>query len=441
MVRMSGGTKVFVGLSWVVLCGLLVIAAAQPSHAEEKSENERLSEVEEKIDALTDEMGRLESIFAVPEEVALESFSGLGPAASKVYKRDSGLSLGGYGEIRLRSFHNQETDDQNDVFDALRVVLYVGYKFNDNWVFNSELEFEHAGTGGSGSVSTEFATIDYLHRDEFNVRAGLLLVPMGFINEIHEPNFFFGAERPEVERLIIPSTWRENGAGIFGRVADRIDYRFYVINGFDGAGFDADGLRGGRQKGSKALSDDFAFVGRVDVEVADGLLLGGSVYVGQSGQEQRIGETTSSPGELLPDLMTRIYEVHAQYKGNGLSLRALWTEAFIDEAGEHNRILKSGLANRMQGWYVEAGYDILPLFYESRATLEPFFRFEQYDTQHKRPTGVVRDKSTDVDLYVAGLQFKPIPQVVFKVDYRHFDQRSREGHRADEVQALVGYAF
>ena len=93
----------------------------------------------------------------------------------------------------------------------------------------------------------------------------------------------------------------------------------------------------------------------------------------------------------------------------------------------------------MQAWYVEAAYDILPLFRDSQATLEPYFRFEQWDTQHKTPDGITRDGSQDVDLYVAGVQFKPIPQVVFKVDYRHFDQR--DGHRANEVQALVGYVF
>jgi len=152
--EMSRATKLFVAVNWIVLSGLLVLAAAQPVHAHEDEEHEtqdeRLETVEEKIEAITDEMGRLESVFAVPEDQALESFSGLGPAASKVYKRDSGLSIGGYGEVRLRSFHNQDDDNENDIFDALRAVLYVGYKFDDKWVFNSELEFEHAGTGAGG---------------------------------------------------------------------------------------------------------------------------------------------------------------------------------------------------------------------------------------------------------------------------------------------------
>lgn len=440
----AGAMKFLVGSAAAVLVVLLVLAGSvTESAAEETNEADsaRLAEVEEKVEALADEVGRLESVFAVPEDLALESFSGLGPAASKVYKRDKGLSIGGYGEVRLRSFVNQHDDDKNDVFDALRAVLYVGYKFNENWVVNSELEFEHGG-GGGGSVSTEFLTVDYLWRDEVNVRAGLLLVPMGFVNEIHEPTFFFGAERPEIERTILPSTWRENGAGIFGTVADRIDYRFYVINGFDASGFSDGGFRGGRQKGSEALSDDFAFVGRIDVDLVDGLLVGGSVYTGQSGQEQTI---TRTAGDFdLPDAHTTIYELHAQYKGYGASLRALWTQAFVNEAGRLSRALgkspQNAVANEMRGWYVEAGYDILPLFSDSKATLEPYFRYETYDTQQEvSGSGFSKDRSKDIDLYVAGLQFKPIPQVVFKVDYRHFDPR--QGRRADEIQALVGYVF
>jgi hypothetical protein len=279
-----------------------------------------------------------------------------------------------------------------------------------------------------------------------NVRVGLVLVPMGYINEIHEPTFYFGAERPEVERLILPSTWRENGVGIFGRIADRIDYRAYVINGFEGSDFTSGGLRGGRQKGSRALANDFAFVARVDVDVVPGLQVGGSVYTGQSGQEEDVEDPNDDTNTLgVPDARTTIYELHAQYKGYGASLRALWTEAFIDEAGRLSRVLGKGttsaIANHMRGFYVEAAYDILPIFQEeTRMTLEPYFRYERYDTQRDVSNLVFSpDKSKDIDLYVAGLQFKPIPQVVFKLDFRHFDPA--EGDRADEVQALVGYVF
>ena len=419
--------------------------AAPAAAPDPGADTARIEDLEEKVDILAEEVGRLESIFAVPEELALVSYHGLGPAASKVYKKEGGLSIGGYGENRIRTFHNTDDDDRDNIYDQLRAVLYVGYKFNESWVLNSEIEYEHGGE----EVGVEFLTIDYLWRDELNFRAGNLLVPMGFINEIHEPNFFFGAERPEVERMILPSTWHENGAGVWGTLANRIEYRAYVINGFDGQNFTSSGLRGGKQGGAEALANDFAFVGRVDVDVATGLSIGGSVYTGQSGQEQ--SSDASGPDRDVPDAQTTIYELHAQYKGYGASLRALWTEAFIDEAGRLSRVLAadptSAIAQQMRGWYLEAGYDILPLFLESsRASIEPFFRFERYDTQRDvADLGFDRDRTKDVNLYVAGIQVKPIPQLVFKLDYRHFDlaRTSSSGarERADEVQGLVGYVF
>jgi len=409
------------------------------------ADSARIEDLEEKVDILAEEVGRLESIFAVPEELALVSYHGLGPAASKVCKKEGGLSIGGYGENRIRTFHNTDDDDRDNVYDQLRAVLYVGYKFNESWVLNSEIEYEHGGE----EVGVEFLTIDYLWRNELNFRAGNLLVPMGFINEIHEPNFFFGAERPEVERLILPSTWHENGAGVWGTLANRIEYRAYVINGFDGQSFTSSGLRGGKQGGAEAIANDFAFVGRVDVDLVTGLSIGGSVYTGQSGQEQ--SSDASGSDRDVPDAQTTIYELHAQYKGYGASLRALWTEAFIDEAGRLSRVLAaaptSAIAQQMRGWYLEAGYDILPLFTESsRASIEPFFRFERYDTQREvSDLGFDRDRTKDVDLYVVGIQVKPIPQIVFKLDYRHFElaRTSSSGarERADEVQGLVGYVF
>ena len=402
----------------------------------------RIGELEEKVEVLTEEVGRLESIFAVPEELALVSYHGLGPAASKVYKKDGGLSIGGYGENRIRTFHNTGDDDRNNNYDQLRAVLYVGYKFDDRWVLNSEIEYEHGGE----EVGVEFLTVDYLWRDEVNFRAGNLLVPMGFVNEIHEPNFFFGAERPEVERTILPSTWHENGAGIWGRLADRIEYRAYVINGFDAQGYTPAGLRGGRQRGAEAIANDFAFVGRVDVDILTGLSVGGSVYTGQSGQEQ----TNDLTDRDVPDAHTTVYELHAEYKAYGASLRALWTEAFIDEAGRLSRVLAAdpteSIAQRMRGWYLEAGYDLMPFIRgSSRMSLEPFFRFERYDTQRDvSDLGFARDRTKDIHLYVAGIQFKPIPQIVFKLDFRHFElARTSAGSRgrAQEVQGLVGYVF
>ncbi len=169
---------------------------------------------------------------------------------------------------------------------------------------------------------------------------------MGFINEVHEPPFYFGAARPEVDRRILPTTWRENGVGIYGRVglgaAGDLDYRFYGVNGFDATGFDAEGLREGRQNGSEALADNFAFVGRIDYDMsafAPGLLFGGSVYAGKSGQNQTVTrDVNSTPTDFkVPDSFVHIYELHAQYKARGLSLRGVFAQAFVADAGQLSR--------------------------------------------------------------------------------------------------------
>ena len=419
------------------LCGPVALAAEPDEAVRTKTAIEAL---EEKIEVLAEEIADLRSEQAVPDEADPNaSFSGLGPAASKVYRRDRGLSIGGYGDIRFRHFLKDAGSSQ-DIFDALRFVLYTGYKFNDWLVLNSEVEFEHGSTSGKGSASVEFLTVDFLLEEEFNIRAGLLLLPMGFLNEVHEPPFYYGAERPEVERQILPSTWRENGVGIFGSIdlgaAGDVGYRMYAVNGFDATGFSSSGLRGGRQKGSKALAEHWAFVGRLDYDmsaVVPGLTFGGSVYAGKSGQNQMD----------IPDTFVSIYELHAQYQGHGLKVRGLFAQAFVDDAGRLSTALGAGatdsVAKEMIGGYAEIGYDVLPLVFESEMSLEPFFRYEHLDTQHEVASGFTKDLVRDYDLLVVGLSFKPIPQVVIKMDYRDF--RAKRGSIADEFQASIGFVF
>ncbi|MDH4017304.1 MAG: hypothetical protein OEV20_08195 [Actinomycetota bacterium] len=421
--------------------------------AGEQSDAERIDELEAKVDVLASELAKAVADETVPEE-KLESQWGFGPAASKIYRKDQGLSIGGYGEYRVRTFVGDGSEGKTTEADALRAVLYVGYKFNDKWLVNSELELEHGSTSEDGSFSVEFATVDWQALDNHGLRAGLVLLPMGFVNEIHEPTFFFGAERPEVERKIIPSTWREVGGGVFGQLADgRVSYRMYGVNGLDATGFSDEGLRGGRQNGSKALADHWAFVGRTDVDVVDGLSVGGSVYVGKSGQDQTFdydGEEGLAPAVPVPDALTTIYELHAEYKAHGLSIRGLFTQAFIDDVSELNAALGnvvtnpeddgSRIAERLLGGYAEIAYDVLPLVWKgTKASLEPYFRYERLDTQNQMASGDVANENLVQDIYTVGIQIKPIPNVVFKTDYRNFKPKS--GEKADQVQFHMGYVF
>jgi len=396
------------------------------------------AELERRIDLLAAELEKLR--LGEAAVAAGASAHGLGPAASKVYQKARGVSIGGYGELLYQGFDGRRDDGaragRTDQLDVLRAVVYVGYKFDDKWLFNSEIEWEHAATDKSGEVSVEFAYIDRLIRPEINARAGLLLVPMGFLNELHEPTVFLGARRTAVETQILPTTWRENGLGLFGELGP-VAYRSYLVNGLDASGFGAAGLRGGRQKGSQAKAEDLAWVTRADWNLQPGLTAGASFYWGDSGQG-REGVT----GERL-GVETRILEGHVEWKWRGLQLRALVAEAELDDVAELNRSLdlagRAGVGERLSGGYLEAGFDLLSLGATSRQELVPYLRIEQLDTQARVPDGYQSHPANDQKIRTYGVAWKPLPQIVFKADYQ--DVSNRAGTGVDQFNLLLGFVY
>jgi hypothetical protein len=441
----NGGLRcaaaILAALAMLAPCSL----AAEAPSTRELAQADEIEELKRQLEVVVDEVARLRTEMGVPEEPDLESVYGLGPAASKIYGLGRGLSLGGYAEGVYRNRSGDAPGNGDDLADFTRAVLYAGYKFTDEIVFNMEIEFEHASTSEEGSVSVEFATLDYLHRPELNFRAGLVLLPMGFLNEVHEPPFFYGTQRPEAERRIIPTTWRENGVGIFGTlVQERLQYRMYVVNGFDATGFSSSGVRSGRQKGSEAKANDLAFVGRLDFDPVPGIRLGGSYYQGQSGQDQRFEQPVSGLTVKLPDVKTRIWEVHADFERGPLHLRGLYAQAHLSDAGQLSRDLELAsdrpVASRMFGGYGEIAYDVMQLFAPgSERELTPFFRFEYVDTQADVPSGFTRDRRQPRRMYIPGIQYKPIPNVVLKLDYRNIETWG--GDTADEISAGFGLVF
>lgn len=428
-----------------VLASLLgaPLARAQEATDRDRARDDEIAELKRQLGVVVNELETLRTQVAAPEIPAeLESQYGLGPAASKVYKSARGVSLGGYAEAVYRKRDLDE--DGNDEADFTRVVAYLGYKYNDWILFNTEIEFEHGSTEEEGSVSVEFATLDFLLTPEFNVRTGLMLIPMGIVNEVHEPPFYYSTTRPLAERVILPSTWRENGVGVFGSLWERLSYRVYVVNGFEAEGFNSSGLRGGRQNGSEALANDLAVVGRVDFDPFDGMRLGASYYVGNSSQDQDIEIGGDDFG--LPNARTTIWEVHGEYRWQALTARALWTQAHVADAGTLSELFTLAdvdlpvVSRRMIGGYGEIAYDVIPLFFPgSEMSLEPFFRFEYVDTQNDVPSGFLADRLYKQRVYVPGIQFKPISNVVLKLDYRNVDDFAHEG--GDELNLGFGLVF
>jgi len=416
--------------------------------------DDRIAELERKLDLVTDELARVRDQVAVPEEPELKSQYGLGPAASKIYGVERGLSIGGYGEFFYTNFLNSHegssatSDRQLDRADNLRLVMYMGYKFTDKIVFNSEIEFEHARAGsstasaGSGTVSVEFAALDFFHNDYVNGRAGLLLLPMGFYNEVHEPPFFNGVQRAETERRIIPSTWREMGAGVFGKLHETVEYRAYLTTGFNVLGFSDAGVRGGRQYGNRALAENLAVVGRLDWTPLPGLMVGGSAYRGGSGQDQTLGGVG---GVDVPDSTLTLWELHAQYEYEQFFARALFAHSQLSNARDLNDILgrpiDKPIADRQLGGYVELAYDIWPTLTDGfEKSLSPFIRVEYVDTQNKVPDGYIANEKNTYWLFTPGITFKPHPNVALKLEYRNF-QTVGDVDRPDEISLGMGFAF
>ncbi len=405
-----------------------------PEEIPTKSPHSEVKTLERKTDILSQEVEKLRTNLAIPEEAQYKSAYGMGPAASKVYAVGKGLSIGGYGEGNYQA-NVSDKGAAKDNADMERMVLYVGYKFTDKILFNSEIEFEHASSGeGSelkGEVGVEFASLDFFIDPIANARAGLVLMPMGLVNRIHEPLFYFGNHRPEVEQRIIPSTWREMGAGFFGSITPNLTYTAYVVNGLDALGFSSDGIAEGRGGGSNAKADNFGYTARVDYDptFVNGLTVGASGYVGKSGQKQ-----------LNADVLTQLYEAHVQWKYRGLEFRALGSLGFIDDAGIVSAAVGQTIGSQNYGYYSELGYDILPLILPNTTHyLAPFVRYEKLDTIAKAPTGFADDLTKDWQIYQVGLQYKPIPNVVIKADYRNYV--TKQGTHPDDFNLGFGFIF
>lgn len=419
--------------------------------------NQQQTEREEqarKQDVLAEEVDKLRTSLTLPDFEPLtmaDSVYGLGPAASKIYGVEQGLSIGGYGEAFYRKDVSDKSRSDRDTTDYLRFVLYTGYKFTDRIILNAELEFEHASTSTGGSVSVEFAYLDFLMWDWANFRAGMLLAPLGIVNELHEPVFFNGVERPEVERRIIPSTWRENGIGVFGELLPGLEYRVYAMNalkGVDGNSFKLkEHLRSTRQKGGEALAEDIALAARIDYSPMLNAKFGASVYTGKTTHDQQYAlndEMFDYPGARLT-----IWDLHAMYSWQGLDLRALFAMSHLQDSDELNRIATQigsssagKIAKKMYGFYTEAAYDVMPwILGDTDQQLSPFLRFSYID-QHAKMAGDWDAKGRyEHRIWTTGISYKPHPNVVLKVDYRNFDTLDNDHEREDEVNFGLGFVF
>ena len=311
-------------------------------------------------------------------------------------------------------FHFNKVVNQDGVLDFHRFVLLVSHQFTKQIRFVGELELEHAFVEGleeSGELELEQAYLDFLISRRFNVRAGMVLVPVGIINERHEPPVYNGVERPLVDTVIVPTTWFEAGAGVHGELGRGLRYRAYVLTPLQALEFSAaEGIRGSAQQGSEARMRSAAFAGRVEYLGVPHVTFGASTWLGKGETDTR---TLSTP--------VRVGEVDARYVRDRVELRAQFASVSIPGAGDINDALRRltgvdpNIASGLRGFYTEAAYRLWNA--GAARDLVAFVRYENVDTQYKMPAGWLPLKEFDRDAWIAGLTYYPDPDIAVKMDY------------------------
>ena len=392
--------KPHLALSFLAVLALPVLAQEPATQADLK--------------ALSEEVRRLKLELSVPDVIQFGSYSGAGVGASRAHHPPKGLSIGGYGELVYTNF----TDSRADFAEVLRLVLYVGYRFNEMIVFNSEIEFEH----GAREIGIEMAYFDFIFLDQLKLRVGNVLVPVGFLNENHEPIFFYGVYRPLVDRYIIPTTWNQNGVGVYGDLGP-LRYKAYLLTGLDAFGDEPlqarSWIRNGRT-GATGPATTWAGVANVNADVGPATF-GGSFYGGNAGQ----GHTTTTGAKISPTVL--LGEVHALVAWKGLSARAILAWGSLSQAGAVSEALGKApdqyIGSRSWGGYVEAGFDVLTLL-GSSMSLTPFLRFEALNPQSAVEGLGVLDPALNQRVITTGIDFKPIPQVVVKANWQQITSQA-----------------
>jgi hypothetical protein len=344
--------------------------------------------------------------------------------AERMMQEEKRLTVGGYGQID----YNQPLSGgtfQNGNLDVHRLVLMFGYKFSKKTQFITEVEFEHVK-----EVFVEQAFLQHEITPWLKLRAGLMLVPMGIINEYHEPSTFNGVERPNLDKYIVPTTWREIGAGFTGVFPSAsISYQLYIMNGFNG--YDgaphlsgSNGFRSGRQKGAESFISSPNLTFKVNYFGVKGLQLGLSGYGGKSQSTLYKGiDKEDAPAIAMADSSVvglTMLGIDARYSIGGLSLKGQFNYGVISNSVQYNEFSQSDLGSAIGGWYGEVAYNLFHSAEGLKTELIPFVRLEQYNTHSAVEPGTAHDpsfKRTDITF---GLGWKLTRGAMLKADYQIF---------------------
>jgi len=362
-----------------------------------KQTQQKVKDNEEKIDVTVE----------VVEETASKTKSGL---------LGDKTSIGGYGEIHYNNLDRGDGDRFREL-DLHRFVLFFGHEFTDDIRFVSEFEIEHGGVEADGSpldgeVEIEQAYLEFDINEYLTARAGVFLLPVGILNETHEPPTFYGVERNPTENIIIPATWWEAGVGMTARTDNGFSFDLALHSGLSvpTTGGSAFRIRSGRQKVSNANADDLAVTGRVKYTGIPGLELATTVQY-QSDISQRDGDGAEE---------ATLFSAHAVYNKGPFSARALYARFDID-----GDAVEAADGDDQDGFYLEAGYKITPKW-------GVFARYDDVD-------GV--RAADEFEQYNLGVNYYPHEDVVLKADYMDRENDNGNDRDIDGFNLGVGYQF
>ena len=433
---------------------LIALSAALPAHADEAELRARIEKLSAEIEALKNEMKSMHAqteAIANQQEAQAKSAemtsttvapgnSAPASAAASVAALVQPLTIWGYGEINYNRYRHDSSQTQ---MDLRRAVFGIGYRFDENTRFMSEYEVEHAvaSADDEGEVEVEQFYVDHKLAAAANLKAGLFLIPMGFLNESHEPTNYYGVERNFVETAIIPSTWREGGAAIYGSTDSGLAWDVGLTTGFNLGSWDptVDGegkespLGSIHQELQNAKARDLSQYLALNYRGIPGFVAGASVFTGKIGQ----GDAAA---QLASDSRATLWEAHTRWTPGNLDLSALYAKGTISDTADLN-LTFAGSANLIPsefwGWYAQAAYKF-PL--GGTYAIAPFARYARFNTAADYatlPAGLTPDASPTETVQTYGFNFNLNPNVVFKADYQHFSENSD----ANRFDLGMGLAF
>ena len=377
-----------------------------------------------------------------------------------IFNRDTAIaesnpfSVSGYGIIHYSHFDWELDPGRRAAIDIERFVIAPKYRINDTIQLESELEFEHGGTGSTmefdkfeefgefeteiekgGEVIVEKLAAVFSFQPSFNLRVGHIIVPVGLVAKRHRPQHYFTTTRPEAEAHIIPTIWHETGVEIFGSLGS-VNYQAQIVNGLDSTGFSSRHwiVRGHQLRFETVNAEAPAFVGRLDYAFNENATIGISGYFGDTAANR-------PKPDVDFDAHVGIVSLHGFYEMNAIKVRGLFLWGMLENADQLSKVNRT-LSNNLNvkrtpigssalGWYIEAGYDILSFFRQpnnsaenadltdvpSDKALDIFARYDFYDTMASVEGIIFDNPRWERSTWTFGINYHIHPKMVFKSHY------------------------